>query len=441
MTDAVIERVKERAKITEVVGEYTTLQPSGKTLKGFCPFHTNVNTPAFYVYPESDSWYCYGCNSGGDVFAFLEKLHSVSFGDALRMLAEKYNIPVTLDPEAERRAIQLKHMYEINETAAIYWHAQLTWGNHPEVLHYLNNQRKINLDSIIKFRLGYTGREWNSTMNHLLSKGFTEKEIAECGLIRKGEVTSRYLDFFRDRIMFPIQINGKVNGFGGRVLPGIENGVKFLNTGTTEVFKKKASLFALSQAKATIRSSGVAVIVEGYIDAVILHQVGIENTVSTMGTAITPEQLKLLSDSGAKKIILAMDGDEAGVNASIMAATQAASTHLYIASIPYGKDPDDLAIKNPEELKLILDQADPYISYLIKKAPKNMDAPQKGDFSNRIMPLIDAIGNPVEQVAYQIELMEALEIKNYRPNPRCPHCGKREHSPKEQKKWRQENAK
>lgn len=429
-----VEAIKEKANVVDEISRFVDLKQAGNRWTGMCPFHANVNTPSFYVFPENGSWYCFGeCSEGGDLFTFLQKVESKTFSEVLEDLSIRYNVTISKDPEYTAKMKQVSQIQRVNDLAAQLWHTNLIWN--PEALGYLQ-QRGITMETIESFRLGLALDSWTNLMDHLNESNIPLEDIISTSLVRKGKVSENYYDFFRDRITIPIQMNGGILGFGARVTPNNDSQAKFINTSETAAFKKREVLFAYNKAKSAIRETKTAVIVEGYFDAITLHQEGITNVVACAGTAVTKEQIRALKQAGAEKIILALDGDTAGEKASVLIATQLKEVDLYIASLPEGKDPDELVLEDKGYLLAILDNAEPFISYLISIYSKGDSPADKKNLSKKILPLIDMITDPTEQAAYLEQLAEALKIKNFRPNPRCPHCKKRQYTKEEQETWK-----
>lgn len=433
MTNNPVEEVKSKVDLIAEISRFVELTQVGNRYTGFCPFHANVNTPAFYVFPDNSNWYCFGCDEGGDVFNFLERTEGKTFKEVLEELAEKYHVKISTDPAYAAKAQKIKNIQEVNRAAKEYWTNNLIWNM--EVMGYLES-RGITIETIDRFGLGYAEDSWDNLMNHLLNKGFPIDLIIESGLVKPGTVTSSYYDFFRNRITIPIAMNGGILGFGARIAPGNDSPAKFINTPDTPTFKKREILFGYNFARQSIFKTKTAIVVEGYFDAIILQQYGFLNTVASAGTALTKEHFRALKQAGAERVILAMDGDAAGEKASITIASQAREVDLYICSLPEGKDPDDLAIENLDYLTGLLDTAEPFITYLIRVNTKGEAAPDKKRLTKKIMPMINLIEDPVEQAAYIDQLANALNIKNFRPNPICPHCKKRIYSSEEQNEWK-----
>jgi DNA primase len=436
-----IEKIKRKADLVEVVSEYVDLSQSGDNFSGFCPFHPNKDTPAFCVFRKRNNWHCFGCEAHGDVISFISLIEGLPFIESVKFLADKYGIPFTRNPEDEARTKRNARLHKLNEEAAEFWHSNLMWDSR-EVFKYLTVERGLSIKSLEDFKVGYAPNSWTSALNYLTKRGYSQEELVRASLIKPAKAKDTYFDFFRDRITLPIRVNGNILGFGGRKTPSSESKAKFINTRDTPVFKKGNTLFGLKQARKRILRSGVAILVEGYFDVMALHQAEMDNAVSLMGTALTRQQANLLKAAGAKKIILAMDGDPAGLKSSLNIASNYPDLNIYVAEIPSNFDPDDLIIYYRDGLtmlKRIVGEAVPQITFLINKLDVPDDAVGKGKLSKKIMPIIKKVDNVAEQAAYIEQLAQKLGIKNYRPNPTCKHCGKAHYTNEEQESFRNGN--
>jgi DNA primase len=309
-----LDEIKSKIDIVDLVSEAgVKLRHAGKNYTGFCPFHDNKKTPAFVVWPESGTWRCFGqCNEGGDIFKFVMKREGIDFKDAIQKLALRAGVEIK---EYTRETPEQKEAYEnlrrILEDAIIYYHSQLF--NNKEVLNYLKEKRGLSDSTIETFGLGYAPAGYDNFRNHFISKGYTEQDLIDSGMLSLRDDGKIY-DKFRNRIMIPIRDeNGKMAGFGARIVD--PNDIpKFLNSPETPLFSKGRLLYGLDRARKPIRVADQAVIVEGYLDVIALHQAGYENVVSPMGTALTEDQLRLLKKS-TRRIVLALDPDVAGQKA------------------------------------------------------------------------------------------------------------------------------
>lgn len=334
--DGVIEEIKYRNDIESVISSYVQVKRRGRNLVGLCPFHSE-KTPSFTVYPDSQSFFCFGCGAGGDVVTFIRRMENLDYREALKFLAERAGMKLS-DEYVEDDAAKLKmRILEINRTAASFYYNSLVSDVGKGALGYLT-ERGLSKRIIRKFGLGYAPDSWNALLYKLKDSGFSEKEIEASGVVIKNRNGKMY-DAYRNRVIFPIiDLRGNVIGFGARKLEG--DGPKYINSPDTSAYKKSRNLFALNFAKND--KSGNIILVEGYMDAISLYQAGFENTVATCGTALTAEQARLISQY-AKSVTISYDSDEAGVKAARRAVPllDAAGVRVKALRIEGAKDPDE----------------------------------------------------------------------------------------------------
>src|SRR5450755_1139129 len=345
---SIIETIKAKVDVAEEIGLVVALQKSGKALKGLCPFH-NERTASFYVFAESQTWRCFGCNEGGDIFAFVQKQQGLEFREALYYLAEKASVPVedqgSRDPEAEREASATReHMRKLNEDALLWFHQMFLRSQEAAGARAYAKKRGISSDSVLSFALGYAPDQWEALSHYLLGQGYSERELVMGGLARermddqKGEYGGGVYDYFRDRLIFPIRdIRGRVIGFGGRALG--EGKPKYLNSPQTLLFEKNSVLYAIDMARDAIKQAHQVVIVEGYVDAVIAHQYGTKQTVACIGSAITEKHIQQLKKL-TKQVTLALDPDAAGEAATEHGIQEALKTFdRTVVAVPVAPSP------------------------------------------------------------------------------------------------------
>ena len=431
-----IDEIKSRIDIVDLVSESVQLRHSGKNYLGFCPFHPNTRTPAFAVFPDSGTWRCFGqCNEGGDIFRFVMKKESCEFPEALRILADKAGI-VLKPPTPEERVMVEEHdalRNLLEEAATFFRHQLLNTPPGKETLHYLH-QRKINDDAIEAFGLGYAPNAWEAIIEHFTSRGHTQQDLLDCGLVTEREGGGFY-DRFRHRLMFPIRDEqGRMAGFGGRIL-NPQDIPKFMNSPQTAVFDKGHLLYGLDRGRKSIRSQDQAVIVEGYLDVIALHQAGYTNTVSPMGTALTDQQLYLLKRF-SHRIILALDPDAAGIQATLRGLEIARQTmdrsqdpvfdargllgyearlqaDIRVTTLPEGMDPDDVVNQDPKQWESILSNAQPIVIHVMNTlaATQDINDPKiKNEIASRVIPLIQDVPNPIERDTYIQRLSRLLRV-------------------------------
>ncbi len=409
-----VETIKERLDIAEVVGSYVKLEKAGTSYKARCPFHTE-KTPSFYVSPVRQSFYCFGCGAKGDIFTFVEQTEGVDFREALKLLAERAGVELTSRrPEDKEQKSEKEKILEALEDATKFFVSELEM-NVP-AREYLKS-RGINEETIKGWNLGYAPAEWRALYTHLLGKGYTEEILIKAGLIKRVEAGTgkNPYDVFRDRLIFPLRdSSGRVIAFSGRALAK-ETEPKYLNSPDTPVFTKHEVLYGLDKAKEKIRRRDYAVLVEGQIDLVLSHQVGVDNTVASSGTAFTQahlERLKKLS----KRIILAFDGDKAGKAAAEKSAELALllGLEVKVARLPDGKDPAELAQHDPQSWKEILRQAKPAIEHFLILAGEEESDPRKlGKIvEKKILPLLTLLESSMERSHFVSLIAKRTGIKD-----------------------------
>lgn len=431
-----IDEIKSRIDILELVTETVQLRRSGKNYTGFCPFHANTRTPAFVVFPESGTWRCFGqCNEGGDIFRFVMKKENCDFSEALRILAEKAGVqlkPPT--PEEQAAAEEGDHLRALLEEAVTFYQHQLR--NTPpgqQALNYLH-QRGLKDEIIETFGLGYAPNAWEAALRHFKEKGHSETDLRDAGLVSEREGGGFY-DRFRHRITIPIRDErGRMAGFGARIL-NPDDVPKFINSPQTLIFDKGHLLYGLDRARKPIRTLDQAVIVEGYLDVIALHQAGFANAVSPMGTALTEHQLRLLKRFSSR-IILALDPDAAGDKATLrgLQVARQALDHesepffdawgllghesrlqadIRVTTLPPGMDPDDVVKRDPAEWERIVANAKSVVIHVMETLVSGSnieDAKVKNEIAAQVLPLIREVPNPVERDTYRQRLARLLKV-------------------------------
>ena len=352
MSGDTVQQIKGKLSIVDVVSQYVKLERAGGALRARCPFH-NERTPSFFVSADRGTYHCFGCNVGGDIFSFIEQIEGLDFKGALKILAEKAGVPLVYEKRGERDSRE--RLFELLETATIFYASRLN-DSAREYLH----KRGINDETIKSFRVGLAGEAWGEASDYLRGKGFSEKEILDTGLAKRGE--RGLYDRFRSRIIFPIADSaGRVVGFSGRIVPPKSGAPvkteksdieppKYLNSPETELFHKSRILYAYDRAKQAMRKNNCAVLVEGQLDLISSHQAGWGNTIAVSGTAFTPEHAALISRM-TENLVIALDADEAGIKAAGRAARAAlrAGLNVKVARLPEGKDPADLILESGKE--------------------------------------------------------------------------------------------
>ena len=395
-----LEALKARNDIQSVVSSYVNLRRSGRNMVGLCPFH-NEKTPSFMIYPESDSFYCFGCGAGGDAITFIRRMENLDYMEAVRFLAQRAGMEVPEQSRGDEGLAKLKlRLLEANREAARFYHRMLLGPPGQGALAYLQ-ERRLTAATIRHFGLGYAPEGWNALSQYLKEKGFSERELVQANLAVQRKSGGVY-DRFRNRVMFPIiDLRGNVVGFGGRVMEKAEP--KYLNTADTLVFNKGHGLFAMNFAKNV--ADGQILLAEGYMDVISLHQAGFKTAVASLGTALTPEQARLISRY-AKEAVICYDADGAGQRATARAIPilKNAGLQVRVLSIPEGKDPDEfIKTRGPERFKLLLEASGNDVDYRLQKlrGQFRISTPDgRVGFLNAATELLAGLENTIEQDIY-----------------------------------------
>ena len=424
---SVVDEIKQRLDIVDVVSEYVHLAKAGRNFKALCPFHSE-KTPSFFVFPERQSWHCFGCGAGGDVFSFVKRKEGIDFGEALRILAQKAGIALARRERKETESEEIERLRKINEAAAAYYHYLLLNAKPAQGARLHLEGRGIWGKTIEEFQLGYSLDSWDGAKQYLMAMGFSQQELIASGLLVESE--SGGYDRFRGRLMFPIRDGrGRVLGFGARALD--DSMPKYLNSPQTPIFDKGSILYGLDRAKDAIREQQRVVIVEGYMDVIIAHQHELRNVVATMGIALTEKQIATIKGL-TKSLILALDSDAAGDAATWrgieilrqaldrelwempnwLGATSQLGAEIKVISLPRGKDPDDVIRESPEEWQRLVQEALPVMAYLFAAA-SGLDltkAEARAQASEQLLPLIAEIGDELERETYLGKLARLLGV-------------------------------
>ena len=414
LSSDLLEEIRNRCDIVDVISEYVHLKPAGKGFKGLCPFH-GEKTPSFMVSPEKQLFHCFGCGEGGNVFNFLMKYEKFSFFEAVKMLAKKSGVALPVDEEKENFLDREKEkLYILNNLVANYYRECLFRTNQgKKVINYFK-KRGINNASVEKYRLGYAPSGWDTLNNFLKKKGYSYKELIKAGLIKKGKIEGKYIDYFRDRIIFPIfNLSGRVIGFGGRVL---ENSLpKYINSPETLIYNKGSNLYSLNYAKEDIRKKNYIIIVEGYTDVLITQQYGFNNVVASLGTALTNKQIDLVKRF-TDMVLIAYDADSAGNMATLRSLDLIikAGLNIKVIDLPQGDDPADFLVKKGKNpFQNLIDSSLSLIDYKLKFLySKNSVKTIEGKVKviKGIIPTLSIIGNEVELRAQTKKISEELKL-------------------------------
>ena len=454
---SIIETIKAKIDVVEEIGLVVALQKSGKALKGLCPFH-NERTPSFYVFAETQTWRCFGCNEGGDVFSFVQKQQGLDFRETLHYLAEKAGVQVddysSQNPEQARETSALKErLRKLNEDALLWFHQMLLRSKDAAEARAYVQSRGISADTVVTFSLGYAPDQWDTLAHYLLGRGYTERELVQGGLARDreggpGGTGGGVYDYFRHRLIFPIRdMRGRVIGFGGRAFG--DNQPKYLNSPQTPLFEKNSVLYALDMARDAIKHEKQVVIVEGYVDAVIAHQHGTKQTVACIGSAITEKHIQQLKKL-TRQVTLALDPDAAGESATEHGIQEALKTfdrivvpvplatsnpvagsrkryeprgmirleeqvdaEINVLQLPAGEDPDEVIRENAALWDYAVAHPVPLVDYYfrVKTTDLNLKEPAgKTEAARRLLPIIGMISDRVKRDAYMRKLSAMISI-------------------------------
>lgn len=411
-SDDIVSEIQSRLDIVDIVSETVNLTRKGSRYWGKCPFHQE-KTASFCVTPEKNMFYCFGCNTGGDIFTFVMKRDNLSFPEAVETLALKAGIDRT-KKVTKQEFSQKKKVLTINLEAAKYYYQRLS-NTSNKALDYLS-KRNISIETAKKFQLGFADESWDSLVEYMLKKGYTPRDLETAGLAKRSENTNKYFDLFRNRLIFPIfAYNGDVVGFGGRVLD--DGNPKYLNSPETDIFSKRKNLYGLYQAKEAIRKSNQIILVEGYIDCIKLHQYGITNVVASLGTAFTNEQAELIKKY-AEEIIILYDGDEAGQRetAKVIDILSKEDIKIDVVTLPGSKDPDEfLDLYGKEDfLHFLKNNKISYIEFKLNRYIKNTNTlyiEDKAKIINYLKPDITRLNSQIERDYYIKLIAQKLKME------------------------------
>lgn len=427
LSESFIQQLKQYSDIEHIVSGYVQLKKKGRYLSGLCPFHSE-KSPSFFVYPQTQSFYCFGCGAGGDVITFIRQIENLEYMEAVRFLADRCGMTVPQDSEDDGRARLKKRVLEINRETAHYFHDCLMSEQGKDAYAYLI-RRGRDRKTIRHFGLGYAPDSWHGLVEHLRTKGFSEKEMIEANVAVQSQKGGAY-DRFRNRVMFPIiDVRGNVIAFGGRALD--DKGAKYLNSSDTIVFKKSKNLFALNFAK-TSKLPGL-ILAEGYMDVIAIHQAGFDNAVATLGTSLTEEQARLISQY-ADKVVLAYDSDGPGQAATKRALNifDEVGVKVTVLSMTGAKDPDEYIQKyGRERFAMLIDGSRNAIEFELSRLRSNHDvqtADGKVNFLKEACKLFAGIRNPVEREVYITQVANELEISPQAIKAQIQSLDKREQS-------------
>lgn len=412
ISDEFIEELRMKNDIVSVISPYVELKSRGRYYMGLCPFH-NEKTPSFVVYPDTQSFYCFGCGAGGEIISFTRRIENIDFVEAVKSLADKCGMAMPQDGYDDSLLKKRRRVYEMNTEAAKFFHEYLMSPKGKVGLDYYFS-RGYTMQTIKHFGLGYAPDSWHELLDHLRQKGYSNQEVYEANLAKKSEKNGKvnYYDNFRNKVMVPIiDVRGRVVAFGGRVLD--DSKPKYINTSDTLVYKKSLGVFALNFAKNG--NDDKLILVEGYMDVIALHQAGFRNTVAALGTAFTPEMAKLLSRY-ASEILLCFDNDEAGKAATERALRvfSSAGIKTKVIQMSGGKDPDEIIKKyGPEKFRSFITGAANDIEYKILEERKKYDLDSsdgKMNFLKGIAELLASTDDVIARDVYASKISSELSV-------------------------------
>lgn len=446
MSSDTVQQVKDRLSIVDVVSGYVKLQRAGTIMKARCPFH-NEKSPSFVVSPDRGTYHCFGCGVGGDIFTFVQEIEGLDFKGALKVLAERAGVQIVYDRVNAGERDSKERLFAVIEAATLFWIARLD----AEAEDYLRG-RGLTDETIRSFRLGLAGNGWSDASDHLKAKGFTEQEIIDAGLARKGD-RGGLLDKFRNRIIFPIADSaGRIVAFSGRTFGqhASPDAPKYLNSPETPLFHKSRILYGFDKAKQAIRRHDCAVLVEGQMDLVASHQAGWNNAVAVSGTAFTPEHATLIQRM-TDNLVIALDADEAGMKAAGRAARSALAhgLNVKVARLPQGLDPADLIQKEGKEAwSAAIRDASDIVDFLLGVLAERL--PQQDRFRRAVetvvLPFLADVSSPiareqyVQKVASRLGVSESAVADAVHKLPRIPEGVHVETKPQVRVQVKTENA-
>lgn len=433
LSDSFLQELKMKTDIEDVISTYVTLKRRGATLVGLCPFH-NEKTPSFTVYPATQSFYCFGCGAGGDAITFLKKIENLDYLDAVKTLAQRAGLQMPQEGFDDSLSKRRRRILEMNREAARFYHSVLLSPEGKVGYDYYIG-RALSAATINHFGLGFAPNRWDALLRHMRAKGYQPAELVDAGLARKGQ--KGYYDNFRNRVMTPIiDVRGNVIAFGGRVLD--DSKPKYINTGDTLVYKKTNELFALNFAKDS--KEDALILCEGYMDVIAMHQAGFTNAVAGCGTALTTEQVRLISRY-AKEVILTYDADEAGQKALQKAMTLFDQTDVKvrIPALVGGKDPDEIIrTYGRDKFKGMLEGASNETEFrlLALRHQYNLATTQgKIDFIGGALQILATLP-PVEQDLYVSRLSEELGVERQNMRVQLQDLVRRQGSRREKREFK-----
>lgn len=412
--DNQVQEIKSRLDIVDIVSDYVELKKAGINYKGVCPFH-NEKSPSFFVNQDKQIFHCFGCNEGGDIYSFLQKIEGINFAESLRILAKRAGVVLERgNPEVykkKNRAIEIVYL------AVQYYYQSLLKSKSGEIARSYLKERHVTDELIDEFQLGYAPDQWDALFTFLLSRGYRDKEIFDAGLVVQKQ-KGGYYDRFRNRVMFPIRdVNGDFIGFGARKLSEHDKGGKYINSPQSMIYDKSKVIYGLSMAKKAIKEHDYVIVVEGYLDVIANHKVGIQNVVASSGIAFTPDQIRLIKRY-TKNIYYCFDNDTAGIQALYRATITGFEEGMNVKTIyipkSCGKDADECINNNPSTWKQCIEKARDGLDFFIEISAQNIsDIRVKAQRIDRLLNMAKYIQNPIEQSHWISKIAQSMDEDIY----------------------------
>lgn len=410
---SITEDIKSRLNIVDIVSEYVPLNQTGTNFRAVCPFHKE-KTPSFMVSSDKQIFHCFGCGAGGDIFEFIKKIEGIEFPEALRILADKANVKIDYNYNPDLSSKKTKVLDILTESVN-YYHNILLKNESAQIARDYLTSRNISQETVETFLLGYSNDSWDGLYNYLKDKKFTDSDIESSGMIIRSDKGYKFFDRFRARLMFPISnVYGQIVGFTARILISDEKSAKYINTPQTIVFDKSSILFNLDLAKTEIKNKNYTILVEGNIDAISAYMAGTKNVVASSGTALTINHVKLLKRY-SENIIIAYDGDSAGLKATFRIIDNALSENMNIkiAALPKGIDPDDIIKTDKNKWFEIIKNAEPLMDFVFRKVLSSIDLTNvfhKKQAAKKLLIFISKFKDEIERETYLKRLSSEIDI-------------------------------
>ncbi len=412
-----IEQIRQSTDIVQIIGEYLRLKKRGRNFLALCPFHTE-KTASFSVSSDKQIFHCFGCGKGGNVFSFLMEHEKMSFVEAVKLLAAKTNIQIKDDYKSDYNRQVADKIYYANSLAVEFYHKQLMLPKYSGVLKdYLFSKRKIKPETVEQFSIGLAGEEWEGFVNYARSKDLKGEDLQKAGLATRSEKNQKYYDRFRQRLMFPIfNLSQKPIAFGGRTLKKGEP-AKYINSPENAVYKKSRVLYGLRDAREAIKSTGAAILVEGYFDVLRCMDAGIKNVVAPCGTALTAEQAQLIHRYASEAVVV-FDGDPAGIRAALRSIGLLVATGLRVRALtlPNGQDPDDyLRDEGAEKFRTLYEGAPDFVTYYIESNSHRTDTIEgRTELARELFGIFRGIDDSLRRDEYVKQLAKQLNLDPWR---------------------------